>query len=513
MGKEEIFDTLKDGVSLAGRMAARGVGEVSRVLVPSRESGQTGETSLYYQRHLHPVFGHMAPVIEFLEVQQPRRFFANVIKNLAIPAAERAFVSGYQALLRGSLREARERFSEAFTKDAQFADAYFLHGAVSLETEAYGEAVHSFKKVLLCQSRLGAKIRKYVPSLRLTMCLTENSSFVFYPDLLGVSVLLSLAHRGHHDDDDAGTVLDQLLGVMPDNPVVGFFLSLHYVEAGRWRDVIALLRDTLPDDNMSLCNLILLARACTETGDPETALEIFKKIATRTDFDPQLMTDVRYGLGTALATVGRRTEAEEEFNRITGLYPGYMDIFERLGLQPGDRRKSAIPRPGTRAASAMPTAADPITPPPAATAPPAAAAPASPLAPAAVAPLADVAAPPPGPLVAPAATAMMPETPDVTSLQAEESGGLLLVSPDGRVNLPLHDGATVIGREEGDLVLDWDTAASRRHACVHVDAGELWIEDLGSTNGTHVNGHRIGGKVLLNRGDVVMVGQTTLRVH
>lgn len=513
MGKEEIFDTLKDGVTLAGRMAARGVGEVSRVLVPSKDSGQTGETSLYYQRHLHPVFGHMVPVIEFLEVQQPRRFFASVIKNLAIPAAERAFVTGYQAMLRGSLREARERFSEAFSKDAQFADAYFLHGAVSLETEEYGEAVHSFKKVLLCQSRLGAKIRKYVPSLRLTLCLTENSSFVFYPDLLGVSVLLSLAHRGHHDDDDAGTVLDQLLGVMPDSPVVGFFLSLHYIEAGRWREVISLLRDTLPDDNISLCNLILLARACTETGDPETALEIFKKIATRADFDPQLMTDVRYGLGTALATVGRRTEAEEEFNRITALYPGYMDIFERLGVKAGERRKSAIPRPGTRAANAIPTAADPVTPSVAAPATPPAAPPPAPVA----MPVNALVVPPPPasmPVAAPA-TALMPETPHetVTSLPTRAGSGLLLVSTDGRVNLSLHEGATVIGREEGDLVLEWDTAASRRHACVHVEAGELWIEDLGSTNGTHVNGHRIGGKVLLNRGDAVMVGKTTLHVQ
>lgn len=505
-------------MSLAGRMAARGVGEVTRALKPSKEPrGQAGETGLYYQRHLHPVFGRMAPTIELLEMQQPRRFFASVLKNIAIPAAERAFVSGYQALLRGALREARERFTEAYGKDAQFADAYFLHGAVSLEMQDYGEAVHSFKKVLLCQSRLGTRLRKYIPSLRLTLCLTENSSFVFYPDLLGVSVLLSLAHRGRHEDEDAGTVLDQLLGVMPDHPVVGFFLSLHYVETGRWRDVIALLRDTLPDDNISLCNLILLARACTETGDPETALEIFRKILTRTDFDPQLLTDVRFGMAAALATMGRRTEAEEEFRIITTQYPGYMDIFERLGVVPSERRKSAIPRPGTKAASGIPVAVDPVPPPLAAPPPPAASA---------AVPVVAPVTPPVAPVVAPSEededaspapvpTRMMDASHDAPAPSPVQvaGGGLSMVSEDGRVHLSLRTSATVIGREEGDVVIDWDTAASRRHACVHVEGGDVWIEDLGSTNGTFVNGHRIGGKVLLNRGDVVTVGQTRMRVQ
>jgi tetratricopeptide (TPR) repeat protein len=523
MGKEEIFDTLKDGVSLAGRMAARGVGEVSRALKPSKEArGQSGESGLYYQRHLHPIFGHMIPVIEFLEVQQPRRFFASVLKNLAIPAAERAFVAGYQALLRGNLREARDKFSEAFTKDAQFADAYFLHGAVSLELEDYGDAVHSFKKVLLCQQKLGNKLRKYLPSLRLSLCLTENSSFAIYPDLLGVSTLLSIAHRGNGDDDDAGTVLDQLLGVMPDNAMVGFFLSLHYVEAGRWRDVIALLKDTLPDDNISLANLILLARACINTGDPETALEIFKKIITRTDFDPQLMIDVRYSMGTALATMGRNTEAEEEFNRITTMYPGYMDVLERLGIEAGGRKKGLVGAPGSRAAAAIPVAEER---PPARggeeprpggwseerrpprgseEGPPAREAEPS-------------SAPPPQAPSPPraASTAEIPEIPPAAPppLSAPTGAGLALVSLDGKVSRPLGSGDTVIGREEGDVVIGWDNAASRRHAHIRIDEGSWWVEDLGSTNGTFVNGHKIGGRVLLNRGDVVTVGQTQFRIQ
>ena len=87
------------------------------------------------------------------------------------------------------------------------------------------------------------------------------------------------------------------------------------------------------------------------------------------------------------------------------------------------------------------------------------------------------------------------------------------MSSDGRVSRALASAAVVIGREEGDVVLDWDNAASRVHARVFPGEEGYWVEDMGSTNGTFVNGHRITGKVLLNRGDVVTVGQTRFRVE
>ena len=207
-------------------------------------------------------------------------------------------------------------------------------------------AVQSFKKVLLCQSRLAAKIKKYLPSVRFTVCLTENSSFSIYPDLLGVSILLSIAYRANGNHEEAAQVLDQLLGVMPENPLVGFFLALHHLEAGRWSDVVSLLKDTLPEDNVSLANLILLGKACVATDQADTAVEIFRKILPRTEFDPQLMVDVRYNLGAALAVHGLPAEAEQEFTRVTSRYPGYLDILERLGVSPGRKSKACLPERG-----------------------------------------------------------------------------------------------------------------------------------------------------------------------
>ena len=72
----------------------------------------------------------------------------------------------------------------------------------------------------------------------------------------------------------------------------------------------------------------------------------------------------------------------------------------------------------------------------------------------------------------------------------------------------------LIGREvSGEGRLSDDPKVSRRHARVAHDAGgRLTIEDLGSANGTFVNGERMEGLQVLTVGDAVQIGATTLEV-
>ncbi len=73
----------------------------------------------------------------------------------------------------------------------------------------------------------------------------------------------------------------------------------------------------------------------------------------------------------------------------------------------------------------------------------------------------------------------------------------------------------VIGRHaEGAGKLSEDTEISRQHARVSREAsGEYAIEDLGSSNGTFVNGLRIASPLLLSADDSIEVGGTTLVVR
>src|SRR5947209_221139 len=74
----------------------------------------------------------------------------------------------------------------------------------------------------------------------------------------------------------------------------------------------------------------------------------------------------------------------------------------------------------------------------------------------------------------------------------------------------LPEGETSLGRaDENDIVLSGDLV-SRRHARIRVKGDDLAIEDLGSRNGSRVNGEPLHGAVDLKAGDVVSVGENTL---
>jgi predicted component of type VI protein secretion system len=70
----------------------------------------------------------------------------------------------------------------------------------------------------------------------------------------------------------------------------------------------------------------------------------------------------------------------------------------------------------------------------------------------------------------------------------------------------------VLGREDAGLTIE-DEEISRRHAVIRPGDGGLEIEDLGSTNGTYVNGSRIQGPTRLGGGDTVKLGRSILEVE
>ena len=99
--------------------------------------------------------------------------------------------------------------------------------------------------------------------------------------------------------------------------------------------------------------------------------------------------------------------------------------------------------------------------------------------------------------------------------QAIQSGRLVVthsaVVEEG-AEFSLDSSAVTIGRaEQNDVVIDGDEFASARHARVEPRRDGVWVQDLGSTNGTFVNGVRIDRPRKLVNGDVVRAGETELR--
>jgi len=85
--------------------------------------------------------------------------------------------------------------------------------------------------------------------------------------------------------------------------------------------------------------------------------------------------------------------------------------------------------------------------------------------------------------------------------------------PTPGVTFPLDGDQLTIGRDSSNGVAINDAEVSRKHSRLSFQGGKYVIEDLGSTNGTFVNGQRLAGPVVLKAGDVVSLGEQIVLMY
>src|SRR4051794_35525093 len=87
----------------------------------------------------------------------------------------------------------------------------------------------------------------------------------------------------------------------------------------------------------------------------------------------------------------------------------------------------------------------------------------------------------------------------------------VISGPAAGTSKPL-EGEVVIGRENADLTIV-DGEMSRRHAAVRPASGGVVVEDLGSMNGTFVDGERISAAVTLTKSATIRVGKSEIALE
>jgi pSer/pThr/pTyr-binding forkhead associated (FHA) protein len=95
-------------------------------------------------------------------------------------------------------------------------------------------------------------------------------------------------------------------------------------------------------------------------------------------------------------------------------------------------------------------------------------------------------------------------------------GVLIYQNPDTsereRIFLPPHC-RLVAGRANTNQIFINDAKLSRQHCAFDSDETNVYVEDLGSANATFMNGSRVAGRVKLNTGDVISLGDIEFQFH
>src|SRR5438067_9126867 len=83
---------------------------------------------------------------------------------------------------------------------------------------------------------------------------------------------------------------------------------------------------------------------------------------------------------------------------------------------------------------------------------------------------------------------------------------IIVEGPNPGREFLLPPGCSIIGRQHDVAVVLESLAASRQHAEISLEGNDCYIQDLGSSNGTYVNGQRINGRTLLTDQDTLQIG-------
>jgi pSer/pThr/pTyr-binding forkhead associated (FHA) protein len=120
--------------------------------------------------------------------------------------------------------------------------------------------------------------------------------------------------------------------------------------------------------------------------------------------------------------------------------------------------------------------------------------------------------PPPAPPPAPPPPARRRD-PAPQGRRRKGAGHLVIVAPADQKGRSFDlNGELTVGRAAGCQVALEDNYVSQLHARVFTRDGGVWVEDLGSTNGTYLNDQRVSAPLALRRGDQLKVGSTVMEL-
>jgi tetratricopeptide (TPR) repeat protein len=245
---------------------------------------------------------------------------------------EKAFHRALDAYVKGDTQRAAALFREAAEKDVKdkaLGDDLFA-GLLSAQTGDIDAAIRHLEKVVASDQVLpDTLIEKYAPGGGLAIPVTENVAVELPFGSLAAALTLAEVYQRNDRLDEAIGLLQQLVEVEP-HPFLILSLCDLYADAGAWDEIVDVAAGTTNDDDVGLQVRLYQARAFTEQGMPDAALEAYKDALRSKKRNPLLLREARYQRARLYLQSGKRAQGRKELEKLYAEAPAFRDVREIL---------------------------------------------------------------------------------------------------------------------------------------------------------------------------------------
>lgn len=272
-------------------------------------------------------------------VPASRRPSLGFFERLITPAHEKSFVDGLAALSDGRQADALQLMEVSLDQEVTMADAAWLAGFMRLKLEHFDTAARHLQLALQHSQTLGQRFGQYGLMPRISLPVTPEVTAELQPNshsaLLGLVEALQLQGK----DGEAVAHLETLLIRQADDPVALASyaeLVLDMEDQGRWQRVVELTAPVGNETAVHTAVLLLRGKTLVRLGMDHAAEGVFTTALRRTkDRAETLLREIRYQRALVYERLGKQAQARRELERVYAEDPGFEDVAQRLGVQPG----------------------------------------------------------------------------------------------------------------------------------------------------------------------------------
>lgn len=257
--------------------------------------------------------------------------------GLLAPKDEKLFVKGVTAYMNGRAGEALGAFQESSARDEKKAHVgeEFFEAMAFVALERYEEAILPLEEVLASESAIPDNLMlKYGVTGHMQIQVTPIVSATIPMSTVAAALMLAELYQRADERGKAIDLLESLGSIHPDS-IFALSLAELYDEADRADDVIRVTEGFSNTGDAAAQLLIYRAASLHRKGLSEGALTSLKEALRFRSRDPVILRAARYHRGLVYESVGKRSQARKDFERVYAEDSDFLDVATRLGVAPG----------------------------------------------------------------------------------------------------------------------------------------------------------------------------------